>query len=541
MNFHRLIVDSSRNSTYTGKFDEVTGSRIKNSNTIFSSRYLTQLFTNDTSANTIFLPLIPFDRQNPDLRSPYSVQIAALHQILPDALDNQSYYPFLSDNSPFTLDTDVSNPLISALKETGADWTRIRIEWEVIEPNAPIEGQSPDYGWEFYDQALGLVARTGVRIIATLSDSPNWAASVPCAPIYPERLDEYGRFLKDLVNHYKGPPYYINHWELVNEPDSNRYSSGHLSGIGCWAYDGDQYAQMLAVANQAIKQADQRATVLMGGLAYDWFEEYGGPFNRYFPDDVMENDGGSQIDAFNLHYFTDFSAEWNRWNPNSFDQSYDWIPPPTCGIVDDGIGKEYSVEGFDVVAKTTHFRNRMDTCFGVSKPIWLTEVGAHGFPDDLDSLIFQARYVIKVYARALSDGVKNISWFSLDQPPYDPNGQALLNPDFYPKPAFFAYQTLTKEMKGYYSYSHDRNHCVWSSSGPSCYVEAYVFNDDYQNEKTIAWGKRSLAFTSSRLRVVDRNGVESIIKDGSKKDLDGKNNGSITLKLSDEPLFISSW
>ena len=59
------------------------------------------------------------------------------------------------------------------------------------------------------------------------------------------------------------------------------------------------------------------------------------------------------------------------------------------------------------------------------------------YPDDQGSLINQARYVIKVYARALSAGIQNITWFSLDQPPYDRFGQALLNPDFSPKPAYF--------------------------------------------------------------------------------------------------------
>jgi hypothetical protein len=279
----------------------------------------------------------------------------------------------------------------------------------------------------------------------------------------------------------------------------------------------------------------------MGGIAYDWFEEYGGPFYRYFSDDVMENGGGNYIDALNFHYYPDFSAEWDRWNPNSDDRQYGWIPAPTCGIVDDGVGNSYAVEGFDIVAKTTHFRNRMDTCYGVSKPVWVTEVGAHGYPDDQGSLDNQARYVIKVYARALSAGVQNVTWFSLDQPPYDRFGQSLLNPDFSPKPAFFAYQTLTSELDGFYEYSHDRNVCSWNSSGASCYVEAYVFKYDSLTEKTIAWGSRSLKFITSKISVVDRNGKEVIIKDGDDGDMDGKLNGIVKLKLSDEPVFITAW
>ena len=480
------------------------------------------------NSSSIFIPLSSRDEGVSDLRSPFSLQIAALHQVS------------TNESEISNLDGSEYESLTSALKDSGADWTRVRIEWELIEPGEPVPGQPPEYDWQYHDDNLRLVAETGVRMIATISDSPSWATSAPCAPIYPERLDDFARFLEDLVEHYKEPPFNIQHWEMVNEPDSNRYISGHFSGLGCWAYDGDQYAQMLAVANQAIKNADPQATVLMGGIAYDWFEEYGGPFNRYFPDDVMFNGGGDYIDVLNIHFFTDFRAEWDRWNPNSADRIFGWIPAPTCGIVDDGEGTPYDVEGFGVVAKTTHFQNRMNVCFGVSKPIWVTEVGVHGQPDDQGSLTNQARYVIKVYARALSAGVQNITWFSLDQPPYDRFGQALLNPDFSPKPAFFAYQTLTSELEGFYEYSRNRNVCSWSSAGLSCYVEAYIFKNDFHEEKTVAWGSHLLPFQADQLRLVDRDGNETIIMDGGDGDEDGELNGSVKLQLSNEPVFVST-
>jgi hypothetical protein len=491
---------------------------------------------------TLFIPLLSNDRQDPDVRSPFSLQVAALHLATTNVV-------FLSDGTYAIIPTEVEQDfseessyvyLAAALKDSGADWARVRVEWELIEPNAPVPGQSPEYDWQYHDENLLLVADAGVRIIATLSDSPSWAASVPCAPIYPDRLDEFARYLTDLVNRYKEAPFYIRHWELVNEPDSNRYTSGHASGHGCWAYDGDKYAQMLDVAYQAIKEADPSARVLMGGVAYDWFEEYGGPFNRYFSDDVMLHGGGSYIDGTNFHFFTDFRAEWDRWNPNSQDRLFGWIPAPSCGNVDDGQGTTYEVEGFDVVAKTTHFRNRMAACYGVTKPVWLTEVAGHGYPDDQESLVEQAQYVIKVYARALSAGVKNVTWFSLDQPPYDPFGQALLYPDFTPKPAYFAYQTLTRELDGYYEYSHDRNTCMWGSEGVYCYVEAYVFKNNAGEEKTVAWGETRLTFQGKELRVVDRDGNETIVEDGGTGDEDFRRNGSVRLKLSAEPVFVTA-
>jgi hypothetical protein len=482
------------------------------------------------------------DEEVPDLLSPFSLQIAALHQVsiepaLPETESNSSS---ANETDLSSVDDNAFDSLATALKNSGVDWVRLRIEWELIQPNKPVPDQIPEYDWKYHDDNLRIVAETGVRIIATLSDSPSWAASAPCASIFPDRLDDYAQFLKDLVNRYNGPPFYIKHWELVNEPDSDRYTTGHFSGHGCWAHDGDQYAQMLAVASQAIKEADPQATILMGGIAHDWFEEYGGPFYRYFPDDVMLNGGGNYFDLLNFHFFTDFRAEWDRWNPQSVDRQSEWIPAPTCGIVDDGEGTAYDVEGIDIIAKVTHFRNRMDACYGVSKPVWVTEVGLHGYPDDQESLENQARYVIMVYARALSAGVQNVTWFSLDPPPYDPYGQALLNPDFSPKPAFFAYQTLTRELDGYYEYSNNQNTCSWSNDGASCSVEAYTFKDGANNEKTVAWGSEILSLQADQLRVVERNGNESTIMDGGEGDEDGLLNGTVELQLSEEPVFIST-
>jgi hypothetical protein len=473
----------------------------------------------------------------PGASSPFALQIAALHQVAPDAmqLKNGAIVRPRTEAELLALYGSTLAALTDALSASGAGWARVRVEWEMIEPDPPEPGQPPAYIWgPYHDVKLRLVAETGVRLIATVVDAPSWAASVPCAPIYPDRLDEFARFLTDLVNRYKEPPYNIKHWELVNEPDYTR-SNGHEGGLGCWAYDGDQYAQMLAVAYPAINAADPEATVLMGGVAHDWFTEIGGPFYRYFPDDVMGSGGGAYVDVINFHYFPDFHAEWERWDPSSPDRYYGWLPAPTCGDIYDGAGTQYEAWGIDLVAKTTHFRNRMSACFGLDKPVWITELAEHGYPGNPDSLANQARYVIKGYARGMAAGVENIAWYSLDRPPYDPYYQSLLYDDFSPKPAFYAYQTLTGELAGY-GYSHDRNNCVWVN----CVVEAYVFENASQQEKTVAWGSGTLVFApANQLRVVDRAGSVTIIVDGGAGDVDGVQNGAVELQLTAEPMFAS--
>ncbi len=279
---------------------------------------------------------------------------------------------------------------------------------------------------------------------------------------------------------------------------------------------------MLAAGYAAIKAADPEAYVLMGGIAYDWFIEYGpagGPFNRYFADDVMANNGAQYLDALNLHYFPDFHLEWERWTVGN---------KPTCGIVDDGLGQTYDAVGIDLVAKVSHFRNRMSTCFGVNKPLWVTELGEHGVVTDTASLSQQARYAIQGNVRGLAAGATKIVWFALTTPNHN-DAQSLLFDDLSPKPAFTAFKTLSSELRDY--------QYLATVNPPN--VEGYVFSALAQPNKTVAWGTGTMTFApASQLRVVDRFGNVGTIYDGSTSDLDHSANGSIQVQMTIDPIFF---
>jgi hypothetical protein len=234
----------------------------------------------------------------------------------------------------------------------------------------------------------------------------------------------------------------------------------------------------------------------------------------------MVHGGGEYIDVLNFHYFPDFHAEWERWVP--------WGNPPTCGTVDDGQGAAYDAWGIDLIAKTAHFRNRMSVCHNVEKPIWVTELAEHGYSGDPSSLTQQARYVIQGYTRGLAAGVENITWYALVTP-NDSYEQGLLFEDWSPKPAYSAYQTLAVELAGY-EYAH-------TLVGDN--LEGYVFQTPCQRVKTVAWGNGELTFAPvGRLRIVDREGNVTLVTDGDPDDLDGAQNGTIQLRLSDDPVFI---
>jgi hypothetical protein len=477
---------------------------------------------------TITMPIIVNNYRGDaecSLESPFSLEIAAIHQIKPfgdQAVAAEAEAEWLA-----RYEAGFPN-LVDALKDSGACWTRIEISWRKIQPDSP-----DTYDWSFFDEKLGLLAAADVQMVAIIDKLPDWAGPDRRGPIDADYLDEFEQFLSEVVDRYGEEPYGIRHWEMFNEADW--VDDVDPPNVG-WGFNALKYIDMLEVADDVIKGADPGATILMGGLAYDAFEEYRHPpfnqnpethaFHRYFPDEVLDWGGEPYLDVLNFHYFPDFSGEWERWNTP---------PPPSCGTVYDGVGDSYNGSGIDLIAKTNHFRNRLKKCFGVSKPIWVTELGEHGKENNPESLAEQSRYVLKGYARGLAAGVKNITWFTLVSPPYDPYDQGLLTTDDWsPKPAFHTYQTLTFELAGY-----EYDHTIVSDG-----VEGYEFRRPLKARKAIVWSKNEgdtalLTFSpADRVLRVSRLGKEKVILDGGSGDEDGLVNGEVKLRLTNNPVIV---
>jgi len=485
-------------------------------------------FTNAQITNSmdgkLYLPIIENKACSVlPIESPFSIEIAALHQISPINLIDQE----ISDEQFYAWYNQAYPTLLSALKDSGAGWTRIVIRWFDIEPNEPVQGV-PTYsqsGLQWYDDRINQITQTGVKIIAVVNSAPAWANnSLSCPAITSDHLQEYQQFLTDLVTRYSQPPYNIKTWEIFNESDNTTLA--RAESHTCFGNYSSLYAQVLSNSYQTIKSVDPNATVLMSGIAYEWWTEapYNGPFYRYFPDDVVAAGGASFFDALNFHYFPDYHAEWERWNPPA--------QPPTCSRPPEQPGLAYDSSGIDVIAKNKYFTNRMSTCYSVNKPVWLTETGEHGVITDAGSLNNQAYYVIKGYSRGLAAGIKNITWFTLAQPELSDN-QSLLFADLSPKPAFNTYKTLVSQLT---NYKYDRT----LLSNPN--TEAYVFRNSCNDEKIVAWGNNIPINISpaNSLEVTDYLGNVSTIQDGGLGDADGSINGSIQVRLLIDPMSGST-
>lgn len=512
-----------------------------------------------TKASTLYHPCLFKNYCPGSTPSPFTIQIAGLGEFTRPAgmSDKQAeilraqQYEELAQSMPV---------LVQALSNSGADWTRIYIDWSYIQPNDPAGG-APTYNWAWYDNTLQNIASSGLKIIATISGPPTWArVSVPSGAACTNRIaaakvTDFQNFVNAAVTRYKGSPYNIHVWELLNEPDA---MDGYRCDTGVMNYGqyGADYASLAAQIAPQIKAVDPEAKVIMGGVAYDWFylpqvDPNGdgsptGRFNRYFMDDVAIAGGISALDAVNFHFFRDYHLEWERWTVGD---------PPTCGdhTLRDPTKPTYSAYGLDILAKGSHFMNRLKTCYGVDSPLWITEIGHHGMTDPSGSnpewtLDNQARYVFTVYARGLSLGAENITWYALKIIPsvtaydyqgllYDSRDPGL---DNQPKPAFYAFQTLARELEGY----------VYSATVPGAVnVEAYSFINECGGNKIIAWYNATsgtapfvLAQTNS-VKLVYRplnDGTPHVetVTDGGAGDLDMAINGSITVPLSLEPVII---
>jgi hypothetical protein len=171
----------------------------------------------------------------------------------------------------------------------------------------------------------------------------------------------------------------------------------------------------------------------------------------------------------------------------------------------------------------------------VDLPLWITETGREGTETWERSLTLQARYAIQGNVRAVAAGAEAVIWFALSTRYSQWQDEGLLFDDWTPKPAFYAFQTLTSELQGY-TFARNMN-----LSSPN---EAYVFQNAAGQEKTVAWtmdwGVQTLTFGEAvQLRVVDHEGQVTYIQDGGAGDLDGSVNGSVRLRLSFDPFFVT--
>jgi hypothetical protein len=411
------------------------------------------------------------------------------------------------------------------MAQAGAQWARLQIWWR------DVEGSPWSYDWGNYDTLLAEAASRGFRIVLQMTVNPNWASDTVCGPVYPQHLPNLAEFLKAAVARYSVAPYNVEYWIIYNEPDNaDAINSAWLGG--CWGAGhpnqaggagGAAYAHMLSHVYPAMKAANPEVKVVLGSLAYDYFHsDSSGPFDPTFLDEVLEAGGGDFFDVLAFNYSTFF---WRRWYT----------------------GDRYTS---GIIGKANWLRNEVVRVTGASKPILVSELGratapAPGETNRPYSDELTAQYVLQANARAMAAGISPIIWFQAVDEPWLLRPYGLLQQDLTPKPAYDAYGVLTREMAGarFLAPRYDLPEVV---EGYDFLVKGrlrtvlWLVTEDSQVRSPAPERQLGLAVSKpgAALHIVDKFGLETAVVDGSPQDLDGQQDGVVTILLDSSPRIV---
>lgn len=138
---------------------------------------------------------------------------------------------------------------LDLIAETGFVCVRQTFSWASIEP------QPGAYDWADYDAIVASAGGRGLRLMAVIEGSPEWAAPAPLAP--PGDLSALSAFAGALAARYGDQ---IDVYQVWDEPNLAR-------GWGGQPPNPVLYAAMLEAVYRPIHQADPGALVLTAGLA----------------------------------------------------------------------------------------------------------------------------------------------------------------------------------------------------------------------------------------------------------------------------------
>ena len=143
---------------------------------------------------------------------------------------------------------------LDAAAGAGARWIRADVSWADIQPSSPDE-----FVWDSFDRTVEQARRHGLQVLPILAYTPPWARSPGCRSDHCPPADpaRFAAFAGAAAARYG--PQGIHTWEVWNEPNFADY----------WlpAADPSAYARLLALSSQALRAADPKAYVILGGLA----------------------------------------------------------------------------------------------------------------------------------------------------------------------------------------------------------------------------------------------------------------------------------
>ncbi|MCC6801335.1 MAG: hypothetical protein IT319_00520 [Anaerolineae bacterium] len=180
------------------------------------------------------------------------------------------------------------------------DWIRLMVFSHVKQTFAwdDIQPERDTWSIDRADALLGELERRGLKVVARLTNTPEWAHPALGARVRDDFIDappddfaDYARFCGVLAERYKGR---IAAYQVWNEPNLSREWGNRLP-------DATAYVALLKGCSEAIRAADPAAIIISAGLApTGTYDETATPDDLYLQ--AMYDAGFQQyVDAVGLH------------------------------------------------------------------------------------------------------------------------------------------------------------------------------------------------------------------------------------------------
>jgi hypothetical protein len=144
--------------------------------------------------------------------------------------------------------------LLDKLAELKIGWIRLDIGWATLEETG--RGKIGQWYVNRLDWVLKEAAARDIKVLGMLWTTPKWANGGKDWNVPPTNVGEYARAAKWLAQRFKGR---VAAWELWNEASDEYF----------WDGDVESYAALVRATYPAIKAADPKATVVVGGTVYN--------------------------------------------------------------------------------------------------------------------------------------------------------------------------------------------------------------------------------------------------------------------------------
>jgi len=294
------------------------------------------------------------------------------------------------------------------IRDLNLHWAKGYVNWETVEP------RPGKYRWVDPDNTVAAFQSQQLRILLRVHGTPAWARpSGTFLSHPPNNVDDFGRFMSELAQRYRGQ---VAAYEIWNEPNLN-YEWGYLPP------DPERYTQMLQTAFRAVKAADPQALVISGGLATTGQGSPNALGDLEFLERMYAAGARGYFDALGSH-------------------PYPFGNPP-----------DYRDAWGLSLARVAEQRQVMLAHGDPDTPIWITELGwvLHSSWDLVEheaigvNELEQAQYLTRAYEKIRTEwpwvhglfifnlDFSTVPWYTAAEPM---RWYAVLNPDRTPRPAY---------------------------------------------------------------------------------------------------------